>query len=107
MKEIVEQYYAGNFQAIIDNVTENVNWTSHKMANVQLKNKKDVVDFLENVPLGRFSFKNSKCIMDSNNVVVEGICRYKNKDGKFIENFYCDIFTFADNKIEKVSSYFI
>jgi ketosteroid isomerase-like protein len=107
MKEIVEQYYRGNFQVIIDNITENVNWTSHKMANVQLKSKKEVVDFLDNVPVGRFLFENSKFIIDKNNVVVEGICRYKNKDGKLIENFYCDIFTFSDNKIEKVSSYFI
>jgi hypothetical protein len=34
MKEIVEQYYIGNFQAVIDNSIEDVKWTSHKMANV-------------------------------------------------------------------------
>ncbi len=107
MKETVEQYYIGNFQAIIDNVTDNITWTSHKMANVQLKNKKEVVAFLENVPVGRFTFENTKFILDDNNVVVEGICRYRNKDGKPVENFYCDIFTFIDNKIEKVSAYFI
>ncbi len=107
MKEIVEQYYLGNFQVIIDNITQNVQWTSHKMANVQLKNKQEVIDFLYNVPVGRFSFENSKFIIDENNVVVEGICRYKNKDRKLIENFYCDIFTFSDNKIEKVSAYFV
>lgn len=107
MKEIVEQYYSGNFQVVIDNVTDNIIWTSHKMANVQLKDKQDVVDFLENAPIGRFTFENTKFILDDNNVVVEGICRYKNKDGNLIENFYCDIFTFNKNKIEKVSAYFI
>lgn len=107
MKEIVEEYYLGNFKSIIDNVTENVQWTSHKMANVQLKCKKDVVDFLANVPMGRFTFENNKFIMDDNNIVVEGICRYTNKNGLRIENFYCDIFTFSNNKIEKVSAYFI
>lgn len=107
MKEIVEQYYSGNFQVVIDNVIDNIIWTSHKMENVQLKNKHDVVDFLKNVPVGRFTFENTKFIIDDNNVVVEGICRYKNKDGKLIENFYCDIFTFNKDKIEKVSAYFI
>jgi ketosteroid isomerase-like protein len=105
--EIVEQYYLGNFNAIIDNVMEDVTWTSHKMLNVQLKNKLDVVNFLEHVPVGRFSFENNKFIVDDNNVVVEGICRYNNKEGKAIENFYCDIFTFNENKIEKVSAYFV
>jgi ketosteroid isomerase-like protein len=77
------------------------------MTNVQLKNKQDIVDFLENVPVGRFTFENTKFILDDDNVVVEGICRYKNKEGKPIENFYCDIFTFSENKIAKVSAYFI
>ena len=107
IKEIVEQYYFGNFQVIIDNLNDNVSWTSHKMANVQLKNKQDIVDFLENVPVGRFTFENTKFILDDDNVVVEGICRYKNREGKPIENFYCDIFTFIENKIAKVSAYFI
>jgi ketosteroid isomerase-like protein len=97
----------GNFKAIIDNVREDVTWTSHKMLNVQLKNKQDVVDFLEHVPVGRFSFENTKFIVDDNNVVVEGICKYQNKEGKTVENYYCDIFTFTENKIEKVSAYFV
>lgn len=107
MMGIVEQYYNGNFQIIIDNITENIKWTSHKMANVQLSNKKDVIEFLKNVPVGRFSFENNNFIVDDNNIVVEGVCRYKNKEGKLIENYYCDIFTFSNNKIEKVSAYFI
>lgn len=107
MKEIVEQFYLGNFQTIIDNTTDDIKWTSHKMDNAQLSGKQEVINFLETVPVGRFSFENTNFIMDDNNVVVEGICRYKNKDGKQIENFYCDIFTFKNNKIEKVSSYFL
>jgi len=107
MKEVVDEYYSGNFNAFLDNVSENIKWTSHKMENVQLKDKQEVVNFLTNVPVGRFTFENSNYIMDENHVVVEGICRYKNKDGKLIENFYCDIFTFSNNKIEKVSAYFI
>ncbi|HLG27713.1 MAG TPA: hypothetical protein VI423_08005 [Paenisporosarcina sp.] len=50
MREIVEQYYKGNFQVIIDNIIDNIKWTSHKMSNVQLKNKQEVINFLENVP---------------------------------------------------------
>lgn len=107
MKDIVDDYYKGRFQTIIDNVAENVVWTSHKMANVQLQGKEDVIDFLENVPVGRFTFENTNYILDDNHVVVEGICRYINKDKKPIENFYCDIFTFKANKIIKVSAYFI
>ncbi len=106
MREIVEQYYSGNFQMIIDNVTDTVTWTSHNMSNVQLKNKQELIEFLQNVPLGRFTFENKKFILEANNVVVEGVCHYNNK-GRLIENFYCDIYTFNNNKIEKVSSYFI
>lgn len=107
MKDIVEKYYSGNFQSFLDHVADHVGWISHKMENVQLKNKQEVIHFLENVPKGRFSFENTKFIIDDNNVVVEGICRYKNKDETPMENFYCDIFTFRNNKIEKVSAYFI
>lgn len=107
MKSIVEHYYKGKFQTIINNVAKDVVWTSHKMTNVQLKGKQDVIDFLENVPPGRFTFENTNYILDDKHVVVEGICRYTNKDGKKIENFYCDIFTFKANKIIKVSAYFI
>jgi len=107
MREIVEQYYKGNFQVIIDNIIDNIKWTSHKMSNVQLKNKQEVINFLENVPKGRFTFENTNFILDNNNVVVEGICRYKNKDAKEIENFYCDIFTFESNKIRNISAYFL
>lgn len=107
MKNLVEQYYKGNFDLLIDHLKDDVKWTSHKMANVQLKSKQEVTDFLKNVPAGRFTFENTKYIIDADNVVVEGICRYLNKDGTPVENFYCDIFTFRNNEIEKVSAYFI
>ncbi|MBL7898432.1 MAG: nuclear transport factor 2 family protein [Crocinitomicaceae bacterium] len=107
MKETVDQYYLGNFQFILDHVTEDINWISHKMSNVQIKNKKELQHFFENVPVGCFTFEHTRSIIADNNVVVEGICRYANKDGKQIESFFCDIFTFRFGKIEKVSSYFV
>lgn len=107
MKNLVEQYYQGNYSGIIEHSAEGIEWISHKMANVQLKNKKEVAAFLENAPKGRFRFENIRFIMDEENVVAEGICRYTNQEGKPIENFYCDIFTFEDNRIVKVSSYFV
>jgi len=107
MKNLVEQYYQGNFQIVIDHLKDNVKWTSHKMANVQLESKQEVVDFLNSVPVGRFTFKHTKYIIDDDNVVIEGVCSYTGKDGSPVKNFYCDIFTFHNNEIEKVSAYFV
>jgi ketosteroid isomerase-like protein len=107
MKFLVEQYYLGNYSMVLEHAAEDIQWVSHKMANVQLKNKKEVAAFLENAPKGRFSFEISRFIMDEQNVVAEGICRYTNQEGKLIENFFCDIFTFENNRIVKVSSYFV
>lgn len=107
MKEIVEHYYSGKFDDFIAYLDDGITWTSHKMSNVQLKNKEEVCHFLYNSPFERFTFENTNFIQDENRLVVEGICTYFNTEAKKVENFYCDIFTFYENKIVKVSSYFI
>jgi len=104
---ISEKFSSGDFAAVYPYFSDAIEWNI--VGNQVVKGKTEVVDFCNKmrIEMAGSELVNERIIETSDQIVIEGKCRYFNIEGKESFVHYCDIYLFENDKIKTISSYCI
>ncbi len=105
-KQISEAFSKGNFEAAYVHFSENIQWNI--IGDQPIKGKENVIAHCQKMLEGMDgTLSNTQVIEEGNSIAIEGNCNYTGEDGKPARVDYCDIYSFEDGKIVKITSYCI
>ncbi|CAN5402289.1 hypothetical protein BH23BAC2_BH23BAC2_07650 [soil metagenome] len=109
LKRFNEAFVANDINYIVDCTTDDVNWT---MVGEKTIHGKEGLAKIFNNPHGMSNLEiNVKSIItNGREASVDGTMRMKDKEGKWKDYGFCDIYKFADNenlKIKELRSYIV
>ncbi len=106
-QQIAENFSGGDFKAVYDYFSDNVQWTI--IGDKTISGKDATITFCDKmlVEIAGSTLTNCNTITGSDQVVVEGYCKYTDTENKAMQVQYCDLYKFSDGKLEAITSYCI
>lgn len=106
-KEIGEAFSRGSFEAAYEHFAAGIQWQI--IGDQLIEGKQNVIAHCEKMLEGMdtASLHNTNVIAQGDSVAIEGYCKFQNDEGKPAEVNYCDIYSFEDGKVVKITSYCI
>ncbi len=107
IQQIGETFSAGDFKSVYEHFADSIQWTI--IGDRTTLGKADTIAFCDKmlVEMAGSQLTNTNTIASSDQVAVEGYCRYTDADDKTMQVQYRDIYKFGNRKIESITSYCI
>jgi len=105
-QKICEEFSKGNFEFAFPYFTNDVEWNF--VGTSVTKGKEAVIAHCNKmmVEMDNSTLNNTDEIVGYNIIAVQGYCDYTN-EGKSGKVEYCDVYKFAGDKLQEITSYFI
>ncbi len=104
---ISQKFSSGDFPAVYTCFSDAIEW--NLVGNQVVKGKRNVIDFCNKmlVEMEGSVLTNNNVVEGENQIVIEGKCRYFDTQGKEAFVHYCDVYTFEQDKLIRITSYCI
>ncbi len=107
IKTIVEAFSKGNFEFVYPHFSNEIEW--HIVGDKKITGKNNVIEFCNKmlIEIAGSQLNNTNVVVDDNTIAIEGYCHYSDAENKAMQVQYCDVYSFRDDKVEKITSYCI
>lgn len=105
-QKVSEEFSKGNFEFAFPHFADDIKW--NVVGASAIKGKDEVIAHCKKmqVEMAGSTLTNTKHTIGEDSIATEGYCNYEN-DGKPGRVEYCDVYRFAEDKLQQITSYCI
>ena len=106
VKDVNEAFSKNSIEGVLEYCTDNVEWTMH--GDRAVKGKTAIRKWMSEMEgMDPPTFTVEEIVAEADTVVCRGDMKMKDKDGKWGDYAYCDIYHITNGKIDELNSYVV